>query len=674
MYFKMKWTKGLNLLLLYPLFILPILCCAGPATEKVYIKDEKEYGQVSGAFRSRWWNYYERGLSFLEGEFHAEAVLDFKAAIKQRSEDQRMARTYGMHFINYFPHRELGIAYYETGDFLSAKGELALSISHFPSAKARYYLDRVRKSLIEQLTRDVKPPTLTLSFKTDEVWTNEDPITLSCTVEDEHYVASIAIRGIPLLLEESKKHISFKESLNLSQGLHLIEVMAKNLAGKATTRRLRIHVDREGPIITLEELRVDQPGNSVIVKGSVYDAAGVYGLNINGQKVSIPEDIEVFFVHRLSLSSDELKLMSDDRLGNQTTALLPLSSSLTVKRPLLLAFAGSNPASCLMTGLFSPQDNDPPAVGLKGWTDTQTVFLDKIYIEGKASDENEIVRLTVNNIPVLRRQGTHIFFGHMVELKEGRNTITIQTTDEHGNTAKKQISVIRKIPRALQLTERLSLALFPFEGKGEISEAGLTFQDNLIYSLVNRNRFRVVERSRLDIVLEEQELSRTKLVDRRTALALGRLVAAQSVITGSIIESRTGIEVVAWMIDTETSDILAAEDVYSEVKDLSAIMPLAEGLAVKFHREFPLVEGEIIQKKDKYIFTDLGQDNIKIQRRLIVFRDKPVTHQVTGKKLGVDTEIVGHARVRQVGPGMSKAELGDGQEQCILQMDKVITQ
>jgi len=96
------------------------------------VKDGKEYGKVSGAFfRHRWWNYYERGLSFAEGEFFPEAVSDLEEAIQQRTRDQRMARTYGMHFMDYFPHRELGIVYYETGDFEGAKRELEVSLSHF---------------------------------------------------------------------------------------------------------------------------------------------------------------------------------------------------------------------------------------------------------------------------------------------------------------------------------------------------------------------------------------------------------------------------------------------------------------------------------------------------------------------------------------------------------------
>ena len=224
------------------------------------------------------------------------------------------------------------------------------------------------------------------------------------------------------------------------------------------------------------------------------------------------------------------------------------------------------------------------------------------------------------------------------------------------------------------MAERLSLTVVPFEQKGEVSEASVAFQDNLIGALVEQNRFQVVERDKLDVILEEQKLSRSKLIDRGTALHLGKLVAAQSVITGSIIETHTGIEIVSRMIDTETSEILAVEDVYDEVRDLPTLRSLAEGMAIKFHRDFPLVNGLIIQKKSEDIFTDLGQEEIKLQRRLIVYRERPVKHPVTGMVLGTDSEIICRARITQVMPEISRAMLVGRGGEAITIMDKVITE
>jgi TolB-like protein len=666
--------------LLVPVLLAAVLFtggCSQPSSGSVYLKDGKEYGKTSGyIFRHNWWNYYERGLSFAEGEFYQEAIADFTQAVNQRPQDQRTARTYGMHFIDYFPHREIGIVYFQMGNLADAKLELELSLDHFPSAKAHFYLDQVRKALIKKEATEINPPKITLNFQTEEIWTREDPVVVSGVVEDDYYVSSVSVGGLPVFLESSQKRIPFAKTLALYQGRHTIPVTAKNISGKRSERQVIIHVDREGPMIILDELRFEQKGQQreATVIGSVYDEAGIDEVSLNGQPMAIEKSTEVRFAASLIISDDHIKLAAQDRLGNATSALISLTNASAHQTSMLLAQVGADHEGFLMAGLLGPKDTQPPSIKLKGWTDNQTVFLEKVYIEGQVSDENMIKSLSINQIPLLPRMGRLIFFNHIVELKEGENTVSIEAVDDSGNRDSMELSVVRKIPKALQLAERMSLTVFPFEQEGKVSPPGLVFQDNLIDALVNQKRFRVLERDRLDVILKEQKLSRTKLFDSRTAIKIGRLAAAQTLITGSIVETRTGIEVVGRLIDTETSEILATEDVYDEVKDIPGIKLLAEGMAIKFHVEFPLVDGLVIERKKDHIFTDLGKEKIKLGRRLIVYRQEPVKHPLTGKVIGADNIIIGRARVSQIMPEMSKAELLDGRDETITPMDRVISE
>jgi hypothetical protein len=184
----------------------------------------------------------------------------------------------------------------------------------------------------------------------------------------------------------------------------------------------------------------------------------------------------------------------------------------------------------------------------------------------------------------------------------------------------------------------------------------------------------VVEREKLDVILQEQKLSSTDLIDRSTALRLGKLVAAQGIVMGNIIETRTGTEIVARVVDTETSEILAGEDVYDEVKAAEGLRVLAEGMAAKIHRAFPLHVGEVIEQRGNALFTNLGEDKTKLNRRLLVFKEEPLKHEDTGKVVGADNVIVGKARVSQVMEETSKAELVEGKPEAIQPNDKVITQ
>lgn len=657
--------------------LLSASSCAVQEKAPIYTSDGKTYGQVEGSFRGRWWNYYERGLSYADGRFFEEAARDFRTAIQKREKDQRMARTYGMHFVDYFAHRELGIVCFQMGNLEGAEKELDLSLSQFPSAKASFYLDRVRKGLIEKTGRDIAPPRLRLDIEKGEVWTREDPVLISGTAEDENFVSAVTIQGAPLYLEGSKRQVSFKEDLALDQGPHTIEVVAQNLPGKTSRKHVLIHVDREGPLIIFEDVYMDPngPGGLVTIKGSAYDEAGITHLSLNGAQIPVKGRREVSFSKKLPTHLSAVDLVAVDRLGNRTSAYIELNARSTRRKPLLVACRNIAGSALLMAGLFGPKDTRPPEISIKEWTDSQTVYLEKIYLDGYVVDENSLERVTLNDKPILIRRGKRIFFNHIVKLKEGQNSLNIEAVDDAGNRASKKIMVTRIVPKPLQLAERLSLAVFPFVQQGTVLEAGFFFRDNLIGALVEQNRFRVVERDRLDLILEEQKLSRTQLADKKTALRLGRLIAAQTILNGTILETSTGIEIVGRVIDTETSEILAVEDVYDEVKQHHALETLAKGMAIKVHRRFPLVSGTVIKQEGNTILTDMGKGKIDLQRRLVVYEEESIKHPVSGRPLGMDCHIRGHARVIQVMPEMSKAEMVE-RSSCarVKPLDKVITQ
>src|SRR3990167_719878 len=97
--------KATSILISFFALLLFSLSCYTQKGDPRYFKDGQQYGTTEGTFRNKWWNYYERGNSFSDGEFFEEAIADYRNSIKQRDEDQRRARTYGMHFIDYFPHK-----------------------------------------------------------------------------------------------------------------------------------------------------------------------------------------------------------------------------------------------------------------------------------------------------------------------------------------------------------------------------------------------------------------------------------------------------------------------------------------------------------------------------------------------------------------------------------------
>jgi hypothetical protein len=110
-------------------------------------------GTISVPFRNRWWHFYERGLSWADGGDDGRAIDDFRQCLRQRQTDSRLARTYGMHFVQCFAHRELGAALLRQGTLDEAERELRLSMAHEPSAKAEHLL----RQLQERRTGAVAP-------------------------------------------------------------------------------------------------------------------------------------------------------------------------------------------------------------------------------------------------------------------------------------------------------------------------------------------------------------------------------------------------------------------------------------------------------------------------------------------------------------------------------------
>ncbi len=114
-------------------------------------KDGKLYGVLRyAAFPYKWYEFYERALSFAEGGFWEDAELDMKEAIRQRGKDQRWARTYARNFIDYFPHRELGIIYCKQERHEEAYNELNISLSSLYSSRAESYLLLAEKSFCQR--------------------------------------------------------------------------------------------------------------------------------------------------------------------------------------------------------------------------------------------------------------------------------------------------------------------------------------------------------------------------------------------------------------------------------------------------------------------------------------------------------------------------------------------
>jgi TolB-like protein len=95
-----------------------------------------------------WYNFYETGQGFMKRGDYDRALMAFQSAASMEFKDNKQARTYGMNFMEYFPHREMGVCYYNLGDLANARRELDLSQAFARSGRAQEYLSKVGSGVV----------------------------------------------------------------------------------------------------------------------------------------------------------------------------------------------------------------------------------------------------------------------------------------------------------------------------------------------------------------------------------------------------------------------------------------------------------------------------------------------------------------------------------------------
>ncbi len=628
----------------------------------------------SGTFRGKWWSYYDRALESADQGKWQEAVTDLLKALSLRDKDQRMARTYGMHFVDYFPHRELGVAYLSLGDIDRASAELEESIKSEGSAKAYFYLNRARKAImIRQKQAGLKPPAIALDAPAEGSATKDETSVIKGIVSGDGLVTKLTVNGHAVDIQLAAKQMTFEQGVSLADGENHIVVRAEDLLGNTSEKTLLVIVDREGPSIGLTGVTAEIRDGKKIARiiGEVEDSTGIRRIIINGQDVKAENTKKQSFdISQPVNSKGMVSIQTVDMLGNETNADINVDREVAVfhrKEPWVqLAFNGP--------GIFL-SDREPPEIKLKDPTDVPLVFLNSYYIDGEVWDNKGVEKILINGKEISVKKGRKVFFSKMLTLSEGKNRILVEAIDVSGNKSAAEFSVTKHVPSVMQNGARMSISLLPFETKKSTDLMTLAY-DYLIGSFSDQKRFNMIERSKLEQVMVEQKLTKAKLTDPENSIRVGRLMSAEAIVATTVREDQKSIEIVSRVINTETSQVMEVRDVFTEDKSATSVRELMAGLAAKIAVAFPLVEGIVINKDKGYIYTDLGS-KVKIHKDagVIVYRrGKELRHPVTGKSLGFDTIKLAQGRFEEIQEDFSKARILDKPSpQEIVVKDLIVT-
>ncbi len=91
----------------------------------------------------RWYKHYFAGLQAMKNAQYQVAAKHFRSCLRVKSADKKKIRAFGTIFMEYYPHRELGICLYYLGQPEAAKKQLRISLQQAPSQRARDYLAKI---------------------------------------------------------------------------------------------------------------------------------------------------------------------------------------------------------------------------------------------------------------------------------------------------------------------------------------------------------------------------------------------------------------------------------------------------------------------------------------------------------------------------------------------------
>jgi TolB-like protein len=167
-------------------------------------------------------------------------------------------------------------------------------------------------------------------------------------------------------------------------------------------------------------------------------------------------------------------------------------------------------------------------------------------------------------------------------------------------------------------------------------------QQMLITELSINTEVRLVDRSRLQSLLEEQDLGASGRVDATTAARVGKLVGARYVILGGFIDWYADLRLDARIVDVETSEIIKAQRTRGKREDMyDMVVELADAITRGVNLP-PLASQMLDDRKDR----NVPEEAVRLYMRGLYYADRGQTDRAV--------ELFG--RARDVFPAYTEAE------------------
>lgn len=643
------------------LFLLAALlsACAGKAPD---IPASGQHGAPQAPFVSRWWGYYQRGLSFALQGAYRQAIKDFQLAIDKKEHDQWQAEIPGETIIDYFPHREIGVLHYLQREYSLAIPELEQSIRTAPSAKGYFYLNKAKGAKLRRDSSDDIPPEIVIEGRI-----NKKILEKNCThaitgvVSDKSQLESVRVGSHTLPLKPAGRQQVFSIEVPLNEGNNDISIRATDVFGNTAEQHLEILCDRRGPLIEIMNWQEEQDHTAVF--GIISDAGGLRSMVVNDQPWKM-SGTSTAYNFRFTLLEEPLSINALDLTGNRTIALIaddkPIagphqeqSASMadsSVDSPPPEGIASEKDLPFIRVIAPPREDRAPPFFQIQEDASFSETYDDNILLTGFVDDASPIRSLSLNGEPLPIKNGRRIYFSSLQNLFEGNNLFLFTAVDDHGNQAVKELTITRKIRNINRIRARLSVAVLPLSYQGpDTSLAGLV-HTGMIASFRSLDRFAIITPPETGTKKPDGEPASAFAPDSEESIRWEAGIRPDTFINCKITDSPEGLEIVARLVDSKTGTILATHDIYTENKEPANLQPLLDFLAGRFKEDFPIVHGILSQVGENEVALNIGaEDGVQPNQLFICYRQGlEIRHPVTGKLVDAEPEIVAELRVTEV--------------------------
>ncbi|HUT98298.1 MAG TPA: CsgG/HfaB family protein [bacterium] len=194
---------------------------------------------------------------------------------------------------------------------------------------------------------------------------------------------------------------------------------------------------------------------------------------------------------------------------------------------------------------------------------------------------------------------------------------------------------------------KVKIAFMGIEPSGVSESVASGVSVSFLNALINTHRFEVVERERLEALMEEQGLALSGCTTTECFVKVGQLAGAQKVIVGQVAQVGGSYVVSVRVVDVYSGRV--EQSLAEKSGNLEGLLTVADSLAVQLSGTIS-VEGTVVSVSGNTIKTDLGsQEDISVNDMVYLVRlGEEFYHPETGMFLGRDVEELGEAKITKV--------------------------